>query len=503
MDVEVSQLSFGSVNPSYKLVDGLRKDCVSAFSARAVESAEENYSTGSTYLLRASDAPKSGLEALARAIFEKHTAGKDYDPNNSYAEWWTQVISRGDDIGMHWDRDYALEEDEGIHKYPDFATVTYISDSHIGAPTVIFNHPGTENAAEDITTHKINEAVICGPQRFRHLRFCGRYLHCAPACLNSQQVSNHDDEIESDDSDFERVFSDDDDDDDADEGSVQDTDSDRGFSGISRGREPVIWDSVEPDFSVEELRSHNHDDDDSPASDETRMQALMRKRHKKRITFLVNIWLNHRPSQASEPPSHLVNEHCSTSSDCTKNLQWQVQLRSEPSSASAATSAKALPTICLNEAVRTEDSSAVQDANKKKKNKKPKKAPVELFKVKRLRFVHGDDRYCVVWPVPNEKLTLALLGSHNDNGDLDARVVRLDYDTCGTAEAEKKHAISLQLSRKQPVPSDSEDEEDSEGEEEGEDEDEEDEEEEGDEEEGEDEEEEEVVAPAPKRQRKK
>ena len=50
----------------------------------------------------------AGLEKLARTVFEKHTAhltaGTDYNPATSGAEWWTLVLDGSDDVGLHWDR---------------------------------------------------------------------------------------------------------------------------------------------------------------------------------------------------------------------------------------------------------------------------------------------------------------------------------------------------------------------------------------------------------------
>ena len=42
--------------------------------------------------------------------------------------------------GFHWDRDYGLEESEGLCLYPHLATVTYLSD--VGAPTIVLNDVG-------------------------------------------------------------------------------------------------------------------------------------------------------------------------------------------------------------------------------------------------------------------------------------------------------------------------------------------------------------------------
>ena len=45
---------------------------------------------------------------------EHHCAGASFDASKSGAEWWTQCIDPDDDIGLHWDRDYDLQEEQGL-----------------------------------------------------------------------------------------------------------------------------------------------------------------------------------------------------------------------------------------------------------------------------------------------------------------------------------------------------------------------------------------------------
>ena len=77
-------------------VDDLRQDCVQIFNSRAIESKRENYSTGSTYFIKANEKPRTGLEQLALSIFENHTKGQKFDAEISGAEWWSQVIDPWD-----------------------------------------------------------------------------------------------------------------------------------------------------------------------------------------------------------------------------------------------------------------------------------------------------------------------------------------------------------------------------------------------------------------------
>ena len=69
--------------------------CRKAFTAKALEvDPDEGYSVGSTFFVRANEAPKSLLEGLAMEIFHKHTTGLGvaYDSACSGAEWCKLVV---------------------------------------------------------------------------------------------------------------------------------------------------------------------------------------------------------------------------------------------------------------------------------------------------------------------------------------------------------------------------------------------------------------------------
>jgi hypothetical protein len=210
-------------------LETLQKDCAIVFNSRAIDT-DENYSSGSTYFIKANETPNSTLEALAKAIFEQHTRGKTFDVEKSGAEWWSQVIHSDDDIGVHWDRDYGLEEEEGVHVHPNFGTVTYLSNR--GAPTIVLNKIGSKTADEDILGN-IKEMVISHCHAGNHLRFNGDLLHAAPSEVIQALLDDEDENDEEDD-----------------------------------------------------------DEDDE------NVEKLIENISKKRITFLVNIWLNHIPSQS-------------------------------------------------------------------------------------------------------------------------------------------------------------------------------------------------------------
>ena len=130
-------------------------DCRRVFTARSVKKKDgkktgRQYSSGETFWISAEATPRCALEHLAQQIFHLHVTdaarkwedecGDDanapppFDPHRSGAEWWTQVIDPTHDaIGLHWDKDYALERND-LNVHPHVGTVTYLADH--GAPTM-------------------------------------------------------------------------------------------------------------------------------------------------------------------------------------------------------------------------------------------------------------------------------------------------------------------------------------------------------------------------------
>ncbi|KAJ8908243.1 hypothetical protein NDN08_008334 [Rhodosorus marinus] len=205
-----------------------RHDCEQVFSVRAVRGDEE-YSSGETYFIGAKEEPAAEVERLAKMIFDFHARNSiGVDLNKSGAEWWTQVIDADDDIGAHFDRDYTLEEDEGVNIHPHLGTVTYLSDA--GAPTFVVELKAPTISGQDLCGAGFAEkAIVSFPKEGNHLCFDGRFLHCAPADL----------------------------------------------------------------LPLEEGRSE---------------EPRKRKSKSKRISFLVNVWLNYVPSHADRFPSERLNQ---------------------------------------------------------------------------------------------------------------------------------------------------------------------------------------------------
>ena len=244
----------------------LLADCGEAFTARAAKKREGPYSSGETYWLAADAEPRCALERLAKRVFEAHTreaaaalaaeadagAGSGtagFDPRRSGAEWWTQVVDVDDEIGMHWDKDYALEAAD-VNVHPQIGTVTYFSSA--GAPTFFarkrtptFFRESVAGAFEDFETdrdaafrrvkprHSNADAFLSFPAFGKHVAFDGRWLHGA----------------------------------------------------------------------LPELSQKN----EKPPSASAAARAAPRgETRKKRVTFLVNVWLNHVPSTATPLPKRTL-----------------------------------------------------------------------------------------------------------------------------------------------------------------------------------------------------
>ena len=154
-------------------------DCTTVFTAR--EAGEEGeYSAGSTFFVPADAAPKTALELLALQIFRHHARDAAFDPARSGAEWWTQVIETEADIAWHWDRDYDLQDGQGIQIHPHLATVTYVNVG--GAPTVVLERASPLLAADSLEG-EVAACTACSPRVGRHLSFDGRMLHGAPSSV--------------------------------------------------------------------------------------------------------------------------------------------------------------------------------------------------------------------------------------------------------------------------------------------------------------------------------
>ena len=200
--------SSSSSSSSNSVLEHLRDDCETVFTARDKPDGQA-YSAGQTFFLPATMTPRCALEGLVQTIFQQHVAHLEegtFRPEQSGAEWWTLVLDaddehhdnkhynnknddddddedvEDDEVGLHFDADYELEEQaSNILLHPRLATVTYISDC--GAPTLIIDKksPPVNDWNKKTLEQGIGKAWLSHPKLGKHTAFDGRLLHGAPA----------------------------------------------------------------------------------------------------------------------------------------------------------------------------------------------------------------------------------------------------------------------------------------------------------------------------------
>ena len=196
-------------------------DCNLAFTARTKEDSDA-YSSGATFFIPTSMKPRCALEELALKIFQTHTKhlipGKHYDVERSGAEWWTLVLDTAengtknnnddnegdneeddedDEVGMHFDADYGLEEQlPNYLLHPRVATVTYLSNC--GVPTFIMNKksPPPTDVEKQSLNGSIDKGWLSCPLLGKHIGFDGRLLHGAIGTFSSSQGLQTSSEVE-------------------------------------------------------------------------------------------------------------------------------------------------------------------------------------------------------------------------------------------------------------------------------------------------------------------
>ncbi|CAM9890127.1 unnamed protein product [Ectocarpus sp. 12 AP-2014] len=258
-----------------------RNNDKTVFSARAKKL---EYSTGETFWIEADAAPRNCLERLALDIFKAHTAGARFNQKTSGAEWWTQVIEDTDDIGWHWDKDYGMEA-RGINVHPCLATVTYLSTN--GGPTVVLEKKGPM-ACEDVdeVSGEAAKAWVSRPALGKHICFDGRYLHAAPADLALPPPTTGLDETPPPSL----------------EGGTSSSGGGGGQSegGLRGGDEAGRSKKRDKDGKSKVVLPGSSVDGKGGSSNTTA--------RRRRVTFLVNVWLNHTPRTAAPLPAPTAAE---------------------------------------------------------------------------------------------------------------------------------------------------------------------------------------------------
>jgi hypothetical protein len=151
-----------------------------------------------------------------------------FDPERSGAEWWTLVLDSNndssptnntishtnddndsdndddeeddDEVGMHFEADYGLEgQMRHMLLHPRVATVTYLSD--VGVPTLVLNKrsPVPQDEEKKSLGGDIETGWLSGPKFGKHMCFDGRLLHGAPGAFfpgSKHAGVPHDEEVD-------------------------------------------------------------------------------------------------------------------------------------------------------------------------------------------------------------------------------------------------------------------------------------------------------------------
>mmetsp|Transcript_33042 Transcript_33042/g.80294 ORF Transcript_33042/g.80294 Transcript_33042/m.80294 type:complete len:418 (-) Transcript_33042:240-1493(-) len=258
------------------LIQKIQRDCLKASSARSSKGSG-NYSEGNTFWITATDKPRCLLEQLAQEIFNFHTSkvqeskfvvmmdGKEitFNADLSGAEFWCLHMDQEDAVGWHWDKDYSAESD-GVNIHPHIGTVTYFCES--GAPTVFLEKCVGSPIIGSSIAGKIETGYISWPRMGKHVSFDGRWLHGAPEELKDALANSIACEEE-----------------------------------ISKSKRPQ-YNSEKKDLVTSQKRSSKNQKN-RPAKKSSRTSKT-----NPRITFLVNIWLNHKPEYAKKMPKNLASK---------------------------------------------------------------------------------------------------------------------------------------------------------------------------------------------------
>ena len=167
-------------------------------------------------------------------------------------------------VCLHYDKDEELASNFGVGIFPQLSTVTYLSRTKDTAPTVIL-----ERYPKDPVAQSIHKCYVSYPVRGKHVRFDGLYLH--GACPQFCDSENIDDEFNTE--------------------NMNEEDIDVVESGTKND---------EIDISTLSLNMNKNE------NTVIKNKILENRKKKFRVTFLVNIWINHKPLKVE----NLSNEIC-------------------------------------------------------------------------------------------------------------------------------------------------------------------------------------------------
>lgn len=142
---------------------------------------EFKYGKGVTWWMPLGAQPRSAIEL---AIHHFHRLG-GFDRQGASrppvvgAEWWIQDREATEGISYHYDKDEAYASNHMTMRFPEVATVTYLSGS--GGPTFVLNQTTPDGNAE--VPELPENGWLSFPQPNKHLLFRGNLQHGVPAQL--------------------------------------------------------------------------------------------------------------------------------------------------------------------------------------------------------------------------------------------------------------------------------------------------------------------------------
>lgn len=133
---------------------------------------------GQNHWLGAEDmrSPSNVFESLASSVFHHYTKHSTYIPSLSGAEWWVNSLSPDEEgVGYHWDKDEDSLEKSNEYHFPVVATVTYLEAGSKLRPTVVL--PLRRNSLGDRVGTKLG--IQCGRSASMYISYPFNSKHIA------------------------------------------------------------------------------------------------------------------------------------------------------------------------------------------------------------------------------------------------------------------------------------------------------------------------------------
>jgi hypothetical protein len=344
-----------------------------------------------TYWMPANGTTKArcALEQFALDVFHHHVpSGFEYDRETSGAEWWCQLrpspemgrhnntacsSSEKDDdefekeidpfangISFHVDKDEELRILTGgsTHVHPHVSTITYLTD--LGSPTLIVDcmvHPLT---GDWIVPEDNVEGFVSWPSVGKHTSFDGRYLHASPPDLMGDK------------------------------------------NAFAKQLEELAL-GLELKSSTAVATKVDDDDGSGGSSSTTTISNAKRKRRRRcrRVTFLVNVWLNYKPYDVNRFPESMIDKMSGRDENTRRGLQFGDGASADAGAATSAntntnTSNNALTALHVqNTRVRSDQATELSGGNGDPRTEKETETPsstTTTYKAQHFSWPLGDKR---------------------------------------------------------------------------------------------------------------